>query len=165
MDDSDSNSDSDSDSDDEQSLLEEDSDSDSDSDDEQSLSEEEQIAAAAAAEERRLELISLLQRKGKFHARARNKIDELVEEFLTKTKDDIHDMLCDNSVEADDYGGLDSNRDTEDEVETAIRFFPDVLTRKGGHNNSYFPIQLLSFAQKVRGSWLCSVKAVSFSLL
>jgi hypothetical protein len=94
--------------------------------------EQEQIDAAAAAAERRLpQLISLLQKKKTFSLRTRNKMDVLVEEFLTKIKDDIHDMLCDdNEIESDDYRGLDSDRDTEKEVETTIRLFPEILSRR-----------------------------------
>jgi len=95
--------------------------------------EQEQIAAAAAtttaaAKRRRLlKLISVLEKKDKFSFRTRNKTDELVENFLENLEDDIHEMLCDNDVMGEDgrdYGGLDSGRDTEAEVETAIRFFP-----------------------------------------
>jgi uncharacterized membrane protein YqiK len=68
----------------------------------------------------------LLQRKYELSARTRNKIDQLVEEFLDKTKNDIHDMLCDSNYE--NYRGLDSSRDTEEEVETAVQFFPGVLS-------------------------------------
>jgi hypothetical protein len=45
-----------------------------------------------------------------------------------ETEDDIHDHICSNYE--DDYHGLDSDRDTEAEVETAIRFFHEVLSRK-----------------------------------
>ncbi|OEU23279.1 hypothetical protein FRACYDRAFT_233452 [Fragilariopsis cylindrus CCMP1102] len=100
-------------------------------------------------------LISVLKQHDEYHWRTGNKIDELVEEFVTKTKDDIHDMLCDNKDEApndDDrydryYRGLDSNRDTAAEVETALRFFPEVLSRRGGPYNKY-PIQYLAIKVK-----------------
>ena len=49
--------------------------------------------------------------------------------FLEDLNHDIGDMLCDQSYDEDEYRGLDSNRDTEEEVITAIRFFPENLTR------------------------------------
>jgi vacuolar-type H+-ATPase subunit E/Vma4 len=60
----------------------------------------------------------VLEQKGEFPRRTRNKIKELVENFLEELKDDIHELLCDN--DADDYCGLNSNCDIEAEVETAI---------------------------------------------
>ena len=46
-------------------------------------------------------------------------------------------MLCDQSYDDNEYRGLDSNRDTEEEVITAIRFFPETLTYAAGHWNEY----------------------------
>jgi hypothetical protein len=62
-------------------------------------------------------------------------------------KDDVHDRLCDNNVDSENYGGLDSDRDrdTEGELETTIRFFPDVLSTIRGPFNHY-PIQYLSYS-------------------
>ena len=55
----------------------------------------------------------------------------MIENFLDNLGDDIHDMLSDNNdFEAHNYDGLDSNRDTEAEVETAVRFFPEVSPRE-----------------------------------
>jgi hypothetical protein len=72
-------------------------------------------------------------------------------------------LLCDDEFEVN-YCGLDSDRDTEKEVdETALRLFPDVLTSKGGayHFLSYptFGIQLYLCRES---STPCKVKAVSF---
>jgi hypothetical protein len=120
--------------------------------------EQERIAAARC---RRLQLISVLEGFDEIPFQTRNKTDELVENFLEELEDDIHDMLCDNNIEADNYRGLDSDRDTEEEVETVIRFFPDVLTRRGGTDDCY-PIQLLSYTCYEDGFWGCNVKAVSF---
>ena len=95
--------------------------------------EQEQIAAAKTARRAiRMKLISVLQQNEEFSFRARNKIDEQAETFLQNLGDDIHDMFCNNTRRADDeeYRGLDSGRDTEEEVETAIRFFPEVLSRR-----------------------------------
>ena len=53
----------------------------------------EQIAAAAEVRRQRVELIIVLEKHDEFHLRTRNKIDKLVEEFLTITKDDSTNML------------------------------------------------------------------------
>jgi hypothetical protein len=117
-------------------------------------------------EYRNLKLISILQRKETYHRRTRKKIDELVKEFLIKTKDDIHDMLFNNNMNMN-YNGLDSDRDTEVEVENTIRLFPDVLSSMGdepgerGHN---YPIQRLLYTQHDDDDdeLRCNLRAVSF---
>ena len=143
--------------------------------------EQEQIDAAAAAERRLPQLISLLQKKKTFLLRTRDKMDELVEEFLGKIKDDIHDMLCDdNAIESDDYRGLDSDRDTEKEVEATIRFFPEILSRRKQvayrdeeeqdlDAEGFYPIQYLVCFERYlvcfeRGNYTigCNLKAISF---
>jgi hypothetical protein len=145
--------------------------------------EDEQLAAAAAAaasasakKQRRLKLTSVLERFDKYPNRTRNKTDELVERFLQDLGDDIHDMLCDNTdVDDEDYRGLDSERDTEEEVETAIRFFPEVLSRtkylflgeeeeeeeEERAEELMYPIYYLTFLRH-EGWNGCNVKAVSF---
>ena len=175
-----------------------DSDDDNDSDNDQQqqiLIMEEQAAAAAtaiaiatatAAKKRRtrIELISLLQQHDEFYLRARNKIDDLAEEFLEKMEDDIHNMLCEDNIE-NNYNGLDDSRDTENKVETAIRFFPAVLSkRKAGRwreanddDDDYddddeeeeeewidgeYPIQCLALFYNKGDSVACNLKAVSF---
>eukprot|EP00751_Fragilariopsis_kerguelensis_P042104 CAMPEP_0171008876 /NCGR_PEP_ID=MMETSP0736-20130129/20899_1 /TAXON_ID=186038 /ORGANISM="Fragilariopsis kerguelensis, Strain L26-C5" /LENGTH=131 /DNA_ID=CAMNT_0011440207 /DNA_START=624 /DNA_END=1019 /DNA_ORIENTATION=+ len=94
-----------------------DSDDDDDDDDQSLITEEEEVTVnAEAIEERDLQLRSLLQRKNELPLRTRNKLKVLVFELLTKTKDDIHEMICDNknSDEDDaDYRGFDSSRDTQ----------------------------------------------------
>jgi hypothetical protein len=104
--------------------------------------------------------------------RTRNKTDELVEIFLQELGDDIHDMFC--SIDADNYRGLDSDRDTEEEVETALRFFPNVLTRRiqihdadvdadaDGEDVYLYPIQLLAFTLRYEVGIMCNMKALSF---
>jgi hypothetical protein len=128
--------------------------------------EQERIAAAAAAtaaaaRRRRLQLISVLEGFDGIPFQTRNKTDELVEEFLGNLEEDVHDMLCDNNVNSDNYRGLDSDRDTEAEVETIIRVFPDVLTRRGGIYLLY-PIQCLAFILSDLQECMCNLKAVSF---
>ncbi|MGK3746624.1 MAG: hypothetical protein ACI90V_013487 [Bacillariaceae sp.] len=41
-------------------------------------------------------------------------------------------MICGNMDNADpaNYRSLDSSRETEEEVETVIRFFPEVLSKR-----------------------------------
>jgi hypothetical protein len=126
--------------------------------------EQDRIAAAAAARRRRLKLISVLEGFDGIPFQTRNKTDELVEEFLENLEDDVHGMICSNDLGADDYRGLDSDRDTEAEVEAIIRFFPEALTRTKeleGVGNLY-PIQFLSCTCNEDGIWGCNVKAVSF---
>ena len=44
--------------------------------------------------------------------------------------------------------GLDSERDTEEEVATALRCCPEVLTRRD-ERFGYYPITCLSFMQEI----------------
>jgi hypothetical protein len=85
-------------------------------------------------------LISVLEGKNEFSFQTRNRVDELVEEFPDKIENNIHEMLCDNDPDTEPYRGLDSDRDTEAEIETDVRFFSNVLSRKGGPNNDFYPI-------------------------
>jgi len=129
-----------------------------DNDDE---AEAETAAAAAAAviadeteiEENEQKLTSLLKRKKELPLRTRNTLNGLVKELLSRTKDDIHDMLCDQNEE--NYQGLDSDRDTEAEVETALRFFPEVLPLL---KDNLYPIQRLCRFSNYK----FNVKAASF---
>jgi hypothetical protein len=151
-------------------------DNDTNEDERHELAEQERIiatATAAATKRRHLKISSVLERKGKFPLRNRNKIDVLVKEFLENLGDDIHDMLCDNDVNSDNYCGLDSSRDTEEEAATAIRFFPELLSRRKIINISLevdddeeeevfteeelYPIQYLAYSE-----WQCNAKAAYF---
>ena len=82
------------------------------------------VATSFARWQKCLKLNFILDHQDEFPACQQTKIDELLDEFLTNLEDDVHDMLCDYSVR--NHLGLDSNRDKEAEVETAIRFFPEV---------------------------------------
>lgn len=116
--------------------------------------------------------------------RTRDKIDELVDHFFEYLKADINCMLCSRYTaaeeyvqfeEEEEYYGLDSNRDTEEEVEAAIRLFPRVLSTiwpdTNYIDNSYmseddyehrkYPIQLLAFS-RITPALGCNVKALSF---
>ncbi|OEU19144.1 hypothetical protein FRACYDRAFT_237434 [Fragilariopsis cylindrus CCMP1102] len=117
-------------------------------------------------------LILVLQYRETFPLRTRNQTDELVEKFLAELEDDVHNMLCADLTDpnSDNYRGLDSERDTEAEVEAIVRIFPEVLTRirieneDDEHVSLHYPIQLLAFAhnEDEDGSYGCNVKAVSF---
>jgi hypothetical protein len=141
--------------------------------------EQEATSDAAARRARRRRLISVLEGFDKIPFRSRNKTDELVDHFLVELGDDVHDMLCENHTnpDSDNYRGLDSERDTESEVEAIVRFFPEVLSRRKQNDwnadndddddsddeedpfiQSYYPIQYLACV-RIRGH---NVKAVSF---
>ena len=77
---------------------------------------------------RRLVVIETLLRTEQFPLRHRMKIDELVNDFDTTLHNDIHDMITDQRADNAEYEGLDSNRDTIPEVETALRVYPEVLS-------------------------------------
>eukprot|EP00751_Fragilariopsis_kerguelensis_P013342 CAMPEP_0170760910 /NCGR_PEP_ID=MMETSP0733-20121128/1846_1 /TAXON_ID=186038 /ORGANISM="Fragilariopsis kerguelensis, Strain L26-C5" /LENGTH=140 /DNA_ID=CAMNT_0011100771 /DNA_START=35 /DNA_END=457 /DNA_ORIENTATION=- len=132
-----------------------------DNDDE---AEAETAAAAAAAviadeteiEENEQKLTSLLKRKKELPLRTRNTLNGLVKELLSRTKDEIHEMLCDQNEE--NYQGLDSDRDTEAEVETALRFFPEVISLRTENSGNEYPIQRLCRFSNYK----CNVKAASF---
>ena len=52
----------------------------------------------------------------------------MVAESLENAEDDAHEMLCDQN--ADNYRGLDSDRDTIKEVETIVKIFPNLLSKR-----------------------------------
>jgi hypothetical protein len=110
-------------------------------------------------------LILVLQYRETFPLRTGNQTDELVEKFLAELGKDVHNMLCDSNttdIDSDNYRGLDSERDTEAEVEAIVRIFPEVLTRKKPCGpEDYYPIQLLTFALD-EYHFQCNVKTVSF---
>ncbi|OEU23301.1 hypothetical protein FRACYDRAFT_267496, partial [Fragilariopsis cylindrus CCMP1102] len=149
-------------------------------DDAEVEAEAETATAAAASERRRLhilKLISVLQRKVTYPTRTIDKIDHLVDDFLENLEDDVHQMLCSNDADANSYQGLDSNIDTEAEVEAIIRIFPNVLSKRkrimwtdedADHEHEervlslYRPIQLLAFTIHEDESLRINLKAVSF---
>ena len=51
-------------------------------------------------------------------------------EFVAALGTDIHDMVTDQGHAEEGYAGLDSTRDTEDEVDTALRLYPEVLAQR-----------------------------------
>ena len=127
-------------------------------------------------------VISAIQRKRELPLRTREKIDLLVGHFFEHLEADIHCMLFSkyNAAieevqfeEEDEYYGLDSSRDTEEEVEAAIRLFPRVLStiwpirhgdyeyRDDDYENRKHPIQLLAFS-RITATLECNTKAASF---
>ena len=147
------------------------------------MDEEQQIVQQQLNTEERLKLILILQRKyTKCPFRTKKKIDRLVDAFLEELEDDIHHLLCnmkddgyyhaaaadDDSDDSDDsdsdldvYCGLDSDRDTPAEVQTAIRLFPRILSRGGSWDG--YPIHHLSYiTNDSTHSFLCNLKAHSF---
>ena len=128
------------------------------------------------------DVISAIQRKKELPLRTREKIDELVGYFFQHLEGDIHCMLSSKYSAAieivqfeedDEYYGLDSSRDTEEEVEAAIRLFPRVLStiwpirhgdyeyRDDDYENRKHPIQLLAFS-RITATLECNTKAASF---
>ena len=143
--------------------------------------EEEEDAIAALF----VKLKTILQRRKEFPLRQRKKIVALAEEYVQKVGADIHEMICDQN-DGDNYHGLDSKRDTEAEVETALRFYPEVISRRkdvvwdnaenewvdapdGEGQDGYFPIQCLCYKMCItdggKGEYHLNVKAVSFVIL
>ena len=126
----DSNSDSDSNS----NSDDGDDDDDDDDEDEEGDSNDESAASVIAADtmivraDRRAKLLSFLDQYNVSPSRNRNNIDDLVAEALEKAEDDAHAMLCDQNLE--NYRGLDSDRDTTKEVETIVRVFPNLLSKR-----------------------------------
>ena len=107
------------------------------------------------------EAIAILRERLNFPSQQRDRtIVQFAQQFLTNVKDDIHKILTDTRRDEEGYDGLDSERDTEEEVETAIRCGPEVLTRVDDRFGLY-PIRCLMFMQG-DNKWVCNVKAVSF---
>ena len=110
------------------------------------------------------EAITLLQNRLKFHSRLRDRtMVRFARRFVRNVKNDIHKTITDTRTVEEGYDGLDSARDTEAEVETAIRSCPEVLTRRDADFGMH-PIKCVSFMQGTGEDVMavCNVKAVSF---
>ena len=57
-------------------------------------------------------------------------IVRFAQQFINNVKEDIHKTITDTRLIEEGYDGLDSERDTEKEVETAIRCCPEVFNTK-----------------------------------
>lgn len=125
---------------------------------------------------RRLVVVESLLRKDQFPSRQRTTMNELVDDYYVNLDDDIHDMLCDQLwVDDDEYRGLNNERDTVAEVETALRVFPKLLSRRSKFvwddkegdlvdaedAEGDYPIQCLS-SMLHTGDFTCNVKGLSF---
>ena len=81
---------------------------------------------------------TIIKRKREFPGQLRTAIDEATEEnllpaaFLSRIESKLADWLSENwkAVNFDESKGLNCDRDTEAEVEFAIRLFPNVLSMK-----------------------------------
>ena len=110
-------------------------------------------------------LLSVLQQRDDFPVRQRNKIIELAHQFVNNLGADIIDMVTDQRTVANGYAGLDSNRDTPKEVETALRHYPETLSERGGYYDR-FPIQCITIIDdRVNRKWIYNPMAVSFVVL
>ena len=109
------------------------------------------------------EALALLQNRLNFPARLRDRtMVQFAQQFVTNVKEDIHKMLTDTHIEEEGYDGLDSARDTEEEVATASRSCPEVLTQREDLFGLY-PIQCVTFVQDDEDTTMIrNVKAVSF---
>ena len=103
---------------------------------------------------------AIIQQRDNLPVRTRTNMVRFAQQFLDNVRDDIHDMITDTRTEEEGYAGLDSERDTEAEVSTALGFFPQTLSERGGRFRLY-PIQCI-LAMSDSTSWVCNVKAVSF---
>lgn len=119
-------------------------------------------------------LSTVLQRSKKMNffstgTKKYRKIVDLGRKFLIGLENDIRYMIIDQWLIGDRHRGLDSERDTEAEIETALRFFPQILTTRGGRNG-FLPIQCITGIYKDfwninNNRWICNVKTVSFVYL
>ena len=114
----------------------------------------------AAAAQKKLEVI---QRKSEFPVKLQEAIEKWKEEspgtFLSKIESRLMELLFENyNVDRlDATKGLNCDRDTEAEVEAAIRSFPNVLSMKRRYRDYPIYAQLKSW----RGGH-CNLKAVPF---
>ena len=160
--------DNDDDDDDAHAVAANDQDQDDDNDDDDNADHDDQddqdedIFDSAESEQFCKEAMAILQQRLKFPSQIRDRsIVRFAKQFITNVKDDIHQMLTDTRGVEEGYKGLDNERDTEDEVETAIRCCPEVLTRRDVRFGLY-PIRCLLIMQNSDSKFVCNVMAVSF---
>ena len=109
------------------------------------------------------EALTLLQNRSKLPSRLRNRtMVRFAQQFIANVKEDIYETLTDMRLVEDGYDGFDSERDTKEEVETAIRSCPEVLTRRDEHSIGRLPIQCLTLMHGDNNLLVCNVNAVSF---
>ena len=99
--------------------------------------------------------IAILERKSEFPIKLRDLIDEAKEErqryFLWKIRDKLMKILEGNfnthppySDLHDKTNGLDSDRDTEEEIKVAVRFFPEVISDSASYQPDPIYKQLMA---------------------
>ena len=108
---------------------------------------------------------AIIARKRELPEKIRTSVDEAVRDnlrsldFLSKIENKLIQLLWENwniQGEIDESKGLNRDRDTEAQVEAAIRFFPKVLSTK--HKDHIYPI----WAQIATRDNKCNLKAASF---
>jgi len=115
---------------------------------------------------------SLLAIYGQLPILVREKIDEQVDNVLVHTKATVRLLITDMNYTSDTYQGLDGDRDAQDEVETAVRFFPGILSKKCMIYNEYdddveriYPILKIAKPFSIDGCSRCNIKALPFLIL
>lgn len=164
---------------DHQDEEEDDDDGEEEQEQEEGEEEEEMDAERLVRETKVMEkLVRVAERKELFPLRQRQKIVEWAEIFLEDLGEDIHDMVTDQSIN-ERYRGLDNSRDTEAEVEQALREFPETISRPKAtvfvedsmgtmgwrvarENEGDYPIQCLPLTRDADGDRDTNHKAVSF---
>ena len=109
------------------------------------------------------EAMTLLQNRLNFHSKLRDRtMVRFAQQFIRNVKNDIHQTITDTRTIEEGYDGLDIERDTEEEVEKAIRSCPEVLTQRD-ERFQYYPFRCLTFMQNDNDDQIMrNVKAVSF---
>jgi len=112
--------------------------------------------------------IAILEQKSKFPGPVHEMIDEAISDFLTKIEEAVHgpngmifynqDQEYEEGEEGVKRRGLDPELDTEEQVETMIEFFPNVLSARSGDDVEYYPI----FWSMTRPYGGCNVKFLPF---
>jgi hypothetical protein len=81
---------------------------------------------------RRLQLVTFLEWYDDFLQFTKEKCDELVDHFFGEMIANNHDTIFDDAI-GDKYCGLDSDRDTDEELEATLRFSPVLCICPGLH--------------------------------
>ena len=101
---------------------EEEEDEDDDDDDADDEDDEQEDVVVDPVEINRLfdKVAAIIQQRDNLPVRTRTNMIRFAQQFLDNVRDDIHDMITDTRTEEEGYDGLDSERDTNEEVETAL---------------------------------------------
>jgi hypothetical protein len=75
---------------------------------------------------RRLQLLTFLEHCDDFPPLIREKIDHLVDNFFDEMIAYTPELIFNDGI-GDEYHGLDDERDTQEELEATLRFFPCVM--------------------------------------